>query len=139
MGGSLEIKKVPSSRGYQRLANSGGSPLLDPVQSFPVFSVGKLPLATFLSCWDRDFDFPNLLRPRLIETGQKMIRLVWILFYPLNCVTLPSLFCHSWPYHLKYIKHFTKINSVLNYFYQRSLPLQQQQKSNFTTLEVKII
>ena len=37
----------------------------------------------------------------------------------------PSLFFHSWPYHLKYIKHFTNINSVLNYFYLRSLPLQK--------------
>ena len=30
-----------------------------------------------------------------------------------------SLF-HSLPYHWKYIKHLTKINSVLNYFYLRS-------------------
>ena len=32
----------------------------------------------------------------------------------------PFLLFHSWPYHLEYIKHLTKINSVLNYFYLRS-------------------
>ena len=32
----------------------------------------------------------------------------------------PFLSFHSWPYYLKYIKHGTKINSVLNYFYLRS-------------------
>ena len=37
----------------------------------------------------------------------------------------PFLFFNAWPYHLKYIKHFTNINSILNYFYLQSLPLQK--------------
>ena len=38
----------------------------------------------------------------------------------------PFLFIHSWPSAMKYIKHFTKINSVINYFYIQSLHKQRQ-------------
>ena len=38
----------------------------------------------------------------------------------------PFLFFHSWPYHLKYIIYLTTLNSVLNYFYLQSLPLQKR-------------
>ena len=37
----------------------------------------------------------------------------------------PFLFIHSWPSALKYIKHFTNINSVINYFYLQSLTIQK--------------
>ena len=50
----------------------------------------------------------------------------------------PFLFFHSWPYHLTYLKHFTKIKSVINYFYLQSLPLQKK-SSRFLTSEIKII
>ena len=48
------------------------------------------------------------------------------------------LFFHSWTWDLKYIIHFTKINSVINYFHLRSLSLQKH-FSCFSISEVKII
>ena len=34
-------------------------------------------------------------------------------------------FFHSWPSALKYMKHFTLINTVINYVYPRTFPIQK--------------